>query len=101
VVGGVVAGTGGLTAVDAATTPDVDGGVAAGWGVAVVASVVVGSVELADNCTGSIWPGAGGTVDASARVSPTAAPATRNTAAARLRGRARTDPVCRDFAPLR
>jgi hypothetical protein len=55
VVAGVWAGAGRLAAVGATTTPVVDGGVADGGGVGTGAwVVVVGTVELADSCTGSI-----------------------------------------------
>ena len=71
-------------------TVDVVAGTAEGPSVAGATVVLVVVDVLAEICTGSIWPGAGGTVDASARVNPSAAPATRSTAAAKLRGRART-----------
>jgi hypothetical protein len=86
-----VVGTTGACVVGSCCAPDdvtagavdeaaaVDPGVVAGADVTGVVDVV-----LADSCTGSICPGAGGTVDASARVSPSAAPATRRIVAAKL-----------------
>jgi hypothetical protein len=89
--GGAVVGTDGVGAGSCCAAADETAAVvdetaeAAGAGVDVGADVTgMVDVVLADNCTGSICPGAGGTVDASARVSPSAAPATRTIAATKL-----------------
>ena len=55
-----------------------------------IADVLVVVGEVTGSWTGSMCPGAGGTVDASARVNPNAAATTITTAAARLTERART-----------